>query len=105
MEKLGHLIQSAVEEGRWKPIKLARSSPLLSHLFFADDLILFGKASLDQIHVWTVLNLSTGCQVKRLMMGHGVDSYLVLNEIGSLNPMMNFIIINYLFNYIFGFIR
>ena len=73
--------------------------------FFADDLILFGKASLDQIHVWTVLNLFTGCQVKRLMMGHGVDSYLALNEIGSPNPMMNFIIINYLFNCIFGFIR
>ena len=34
-------------------------------------------------------------------MGHGVGPYLGLNEIGSLNPMMNFITINYLFNCIF----
>ena len=38
------------------------------------------------------------------MMGHGVGPYLGLNEIGSPSPMMNFIIINYLFNFIFGFI-
>ena len=40
-----------------------------------------------------------------LMMGHGVGPYPDLNEIGSPSPMMNFITINYLFNFIFGFIR
>ena len=39
------------------------------------------------------------------MMGHGVGLYLGLNEIGSPSPMMIFITISYLFNYIFGFIR
>ena len=34
-------------------------------------------------------------------MGHRVDPYLSLNEIGSLSSMMNFITISYLFNYIF----
>ena len=34
-------------------------------------------------------------------MGHGVDSYLGLDEIGSSNPMMIFIIISFLFNQIF----
>ena len=38
-------------------------------------------------------------------MGHGVGPFISLNEIGSPNPMMNFITINYLFNFIFGFIR
>ena len=38
-------------------------------------------------------------------MGHGVGPYRALNEIGSPSPMINFIIINYLFNFIFGFIR
>ena len=38
-------------------------------------------------------------------MRHGVGPYIDLNEIGSLNPMMNFINISYLFNCIFGFIR
>ena len=32
-------------------------------------------------------------------------TYIGLNEIGSPSPMMNFITINYLFNFIFGFIR
>ena len=40
-----------------------------------------------------------------IMMGHGVGLYLDLNEIGSPSPMMNFIIISYLFNCIFGFIH
>ena len=31
-------------------------------------------------------------------MGYGVDPYLGLDEIGSLSPMMIFIIISYLFN-------
>ena len=38
-------------------------------------------------------------------MGHGVDSYLGLNEIRSLSLIMNFITISYLFNCIFGFIH
>ena len=40
-----------------------------------------------------------------LLMGHGVGPYLGLNEIGSPNPMKTFITINYLFNFIFGFIQ
>ena len=35
------------------------------------------------------------------MIGYEVDSYLGLNEIKSSSPMMNFITISYLFNYIF----
>ena len=38
-------------------------------------------------------------------MGHGVGPYIGLNEIGSPSLMMNFITINYLFNFICGFIR
>ena len=38
-------------------------------------------------------------------MGHGVGHYIGLNEIGSPSPMKTFITINYLFNFIFGFIR
>ena len=38
-------------------------------------------------------------------MGHGVEPYIGLNEIGSPSPMKTFITINYLFNFIFGFIR
>lgn len=47
VERLGHVITKSVESGRWKPIVLGKGGPSLSHLFFADDLVLFGEASLE----------------------------------------------------------
>ncbi|XP_057451938.1 uncharacterized protein LOC130743727 [Lotus japonicus] len=49
MERLAHSIGDAVSSGAWKPIKLSRNGPPISHLFFADDLLLFGEATLDQM--------------------------------------------------------
>ena len=49
LERLGHIVQDAIENGRWKPVRLSRNGPRLSHLFFADDLILFAKVPVDQI--------------------------------------------------------
>ena len=51
MERLGHLINDSINSGQWKPIRLSRNGPLLSHLFFVDDLILFGEASTEQMDV------------------------------------------------------
>ncbi|XP_061998979.1 uncharacterized protein LOC133716290 [Rosa rugosa] len=42
---LSHLIQSNVDIGSWKPVKASQSGPKISHLFFADDLMLFAEAS------------------------------------------------------------
>ena len=38
-------------------------------------------------------------------MGYGVGPYMGLNEIGSPSSIMTFITINYLFNFIYRFIR
>ena len=51
MECLGHTINQVDLEGIWKPIMLSRNGPPLSHLFFADDLILFSEASEGHIRV------------------------------------------------------
>lgn len=47
MERLSHLIEQAVREGLWRGISLSRTGPELSHLFFADDLVLFAEASTE----------------------------------------------------------
>lgn len=49
LEKLSHIIQDAVSSKRWKPIQIGRKCPPISHLFFADDLMLFAEASRSQM--------------------------------------------------------
>ncbi|GLU11147.1 hypothetical protein SLE2022_279110 [Rubroshorea leprosula] len=51
MEKLSHKIQSRVQSKLWKPFKISRGGLALSHLFFADDLMLFCEASQEQVEV------------------------------------------------------
>lgn len=48
MESLSHLIESATQLGVWKPVRASRNGPPVSNLAFADDLILFGEATVDQ---------------------------------------------------------
>ena len=48
LEYLGLLIQDKIANRTWKPIKASRSNLVFSHLFFADDLMLFGQASLKK---------------------------------------------------------
>ena len=38
-----------IEDGHWSPIHLSTNGPPISHLFFADGLILFGEASSMQV--------------------------------------------------------
>lgn len=45
------MIGDLVASKAWKPISIAMGSLLLSHIFFADDLILFTKASMEQVKV------------------------------------------------------
>ena len=45
MEILGFLIKDECDSNLWDPIKASRGGPALSHLFFADNLVLFGKAN------------------------------------------------------------
>ncbi|CAL1410370.1 unnamed protein product [Linum trigynum] len=70
MERLRHIIADAVRAGRWKPIKLSQDGPTLSHLFFADDLILFGEATRAQVQeinaCFEKFGGSSGQQISRL---------------------------------------
>ncbi|VVA23746.1 PREDICTED: ribonuclease H At1g65750, partial [Prunus dulcis] len=48
MEKLSHIIQQKVLDQSWRTVQICQGGPFISHLFFADDLVLFGKASIEQ---------------------------------------------------------
>ena len=50
MEVLGFLIHDKCDSHLWNPVKASREGPAFSHLFFADDLILFAKADLKNCH-------------------------------------------------------
>lgn len=51
MEKLGLLIQEKVQHKKWLPINFAKDGPPLSHLFFADDCLLFTQAKTSQVKI------------------------------------------------------
>ncbi|CAA7044678.1 unnamed protein product [Microthlaspi erraticum] len=51
MERLCHLIDNSVKDKEWKPISLSRGGPKLSHICFADDLILFAESSVSQVQI------------------------------------------------------
>ncbi|XP_061342522.1 uncharacterized protein LOC133288718 [Gastrolobium bilobum] len=51
VEKLSHLIAQRVGSGVWKPIRVCRVGPAVSHLMFADDIVLFSEASVQQMQI------------------------------------------------------
>ena len=48
MEVLSRLINRKAEEGLIKGFRLSRHSPAINHLFFADDVFLLGKCSINE---------------------------------------------------------
>ncbi|XP_061347266.1 uncharacterized protein LOC133292825 [Gastrolobium bilobum] len=51
LEKLTHIINTVVLGGLWNPFRVGNGGPRLSHISFADDLMLFMEATEEQIDV------------------------------------------------------
>lgn len=45
IERLSHLINESVQKGEWKGINLSMYSPVLTHIFFSNDMVLFSEAT------------------------------------------------------------
>jgi hypothetical protein len=55
MEKLSTAINNVVLHGNWDPIHISNGGPQISHLLFADDVLLFTKAKNSQLRFITDL--------------------------------------------------
>lgn len=62
------MIHVQISKGNWLPIRLSRTGPDLSHLFFTNDLVLFCKADMDQVRLLKGL-LSQFCDLS----GHKIS--------------------------------
>lgn len=51
MERLSIRIHQLVDSGAWNPIQVAHGGPPISHLFFADVVMLFCKAKITQVEL------------------------------------------------------
>lgn len=51
MERLYQTIEESIIANRWKPIRASRDGLLLSNLLFANDIILYVEAKLDQAEI------------------------------------------------------
>ncbi|GMI71400.1 hypothetical protein HRI_000809300 [Hibiscus trionum] len=69
MERLSHLINHSVAQGSWDPFRFFRHGLVLSHVCFADDLILYTKEDMTQaqnIHgILIVFGTSSGHRVSK----------------------------------------
>lgn len=45
LDTLPHMIKAVVGNGNWIGLKARRKGPMISHLMFVNDLLLFGKAT------------------------------------------------------------
>ena len=45
------MINEKVLSKEWRAIKLSRKSPIISHLVFADDLVLFSEESMEKADI------------------------------------------------------
>ncbi|XP_058762472.1 uncharacterized protein LOC131635855 [Vicia villosa] len=69
MDKLTHLIENAIRENKWQTIKMGKHGPGISHLMFADDVLIFGEATEEQM-----INVVDILQRFGKMSGHEVSN-------------------------------
>ncbi|KAB2625745.1 hypothetical protein D8674_017405 [Pyrus ussuriensis x Pyrus communis] len=84
-EVLSKLIQGAVDQGRLEGVKMGGSEPVISHLFFADDTLLFLRADMKNCqnlrHLLDKFCVASGQKVnlEKSSMGNALGMAVVIN--------------------------
>lgn len=94
MERLSLRIHQLVESGAWKPIRISPHGPPISHLFFADDVLLFFQANVSQVQLvadtlqlfFRHSGLKININKSKALASKGVQP-LVREEIRSIAPI------------------
>jgi hypothetical protein len=73
MGKLSHLVCEEVDKGSWIPMKFGRNGPNISHLLFADDLLLFGQATISTMNS-VMSTLNKFCHMSGQQVNHSKTS-------------------------------
>lgn len=61
------LLSSANDTNLINGLKLAPGAPTLTHLFFADDALIFGRASMEEVYqIMSILNCFTAASGQRI---------------------------------------
>ncbi|KAL4326217.1 hypothetical protein GQ457_11G022370 [Hibiscus cannabinus] len=110
MERLGHRITLAFDYASWHPFRLIQGGFLISHIFFADDLILYAKTIVDQVvsinHILVDFGYFSGHKVNKLksqvyfspntnaMMAHSVLTTLGIKQVSDLGVYLGMLVMH-----------
>ncbi|XP_076903245.1 uncharacterized protein LOC143558270 [Bidens hawaiensis] len=93
MEALSCKIYKAIEEGEFKGLTLAKDGPVVSHLFYADDALIWGEWSrlnvANMVRILRCFHACSGLKAnihKSNLFGLGTSG----NELGEMASMMGF---------------
>lgn len=82
-EVLSFLLSKAQDQGVFAGLKVSRIAPSVSHLFFADDSILFGKATQGEcVGLESVLKMYSELRAKLLILIN--PTFVLVQELSSL---------------------
>lgn len=76
MERLSHLISKEVVLNNWKGLKASKGGPSITHLFFADDLVLFAKTT-NPICATVMNTLDIFCNASRQKVNSSKSKFFV----------------------------
>ncbi|RYR39566.1 hypothetical protein Ahy_A09g045127 isoform B [Arachis hypogaea] len=82
MDALSQLIEKTVELNNWKPFTIGRRGPKISHLLFADDLLIFAEATPTQLQN-VIDTMNTFCNASGLKINQAKTSIVFTRNVSN----------------------